>query len=118
MSTPQQERKVYAPDGTNKCEESEQADSTRSLPKAIAGAMVFSGMVTGMMLISSLFASGTWLDPRVWTGSYVAGDQMASRMDNASWVIDSAVNAAPWFFLGFWGCLVALLLISRKFTKA
>lgn len=90
----------------------------KTIGRSIAGAAVFSAMVTAIMLISSLFASGTWLDPRVWSGSYVPGDSMASRMENGAWVIDAAVSNAPWAFLGLWACLVACLLMARKFKRA
>lgn len=88
------------------------------MAKPCAGAAVFSGMVTAIMLIASLSASGTWLDPRVWSGSHVPGDSITSRMENGAWVIDAAVSASPSVFLALWVCLIACLLIAKKCHKS
>lgn len=84
---------------------------------SVFGAMALSGMITVAFLLASLGTSGTWLDPRVWSGSYVPGDTLASSMDNGAWVIDAATNSAPWVFFGLWGFMVALSLIVTKFKK-
>lgn len=103
---------------TEKMIDAEKSESSLSpLWHSVFGAAGFSGMITVAFLLASLGSSGTWLDPRVWSGSYVPGDTIASSANNGAWMIDAAVSAAPWVFAGLWGCIVAFMFIAKKFTK-
>jgi hypothetical protein len=85
----------------------------RPIKSLVIDTMNASCLVTFVVVLCSMAASGTRLDPRFWTDSFVSGATAASSIANGTWLANAAFNAAPWIFIGLWACLVGLLLLSR-----
>lgn len=79
------------------------------------GAAAISAIVTFVMVLLAPMTSGTWLDPRVWSGEYVPGDVMASSLSNGTWMMEAAAGAAPWVFTGLWALLIGTAAVAKKF---
>jgi hypothetical protein len=89
----------------------------RPIKSLVIGSMSVSGLVTFVVVLCSMAASGTWLDPRVWTNSFVSGDTAASSFANGAWLANAAFSAAPWIFIGLWTCLASYLLLKRHLEQ-
>jgi hypothetical protein len=89
----------------------------RPVKSLVINAMNASCLMTFVVVLCSMAISGTSLDPRVWTNSFVPGDTAASSMANGAWLASATFSAAPWIFLGLWSSLVGLLLLSRSLRK-
>ena len=94
----------------------EAASGKRQIPLLLY-AVYSAGLLTICFLVLSVSASGTFLDPRVWDGSYVAGSTLAESMSNGSWVIEQATSLAPWVFLGAAIISVSVASVCRRFSK-
>ena len=60
-------------------------------------------------LISGAVLSGSWLDPRVWTGQYVAGKSTTEMLANGDWMARHAMATFAPLFLVAWPLIFAFL---------
>jgi hypothetical protein len=92
-------------------------ETSKSTPRLIAGALCASGFLTFIFVLIGAMSSGSWLDPRVWSGEYVPGDTLASSMNNGSWMMDASASTAPWVFAGSFALFVAMILASKAIKR-
>lgn len=80
----------------------------------VGGSAVVSAVITFFFVILGSTMSGTWLDPRVWSGEYVPGDTMASSMSNGAWMMEATADASVWVFIGVWALALGVAVVSKK----
>ncbi|OLF81871.1 hypothetical protein AWH63_10025 [Marinobacter sp. C18] len=93
------------------------APSANPQPKwvtLVSGSAVISAVITFFFVILGSTMSGTWLDPRVWSGEYVPGDTMASSMSNGAWMMEATADASIWVFIGIWVLALGVAVVSKK----
>lgn len=80
----------------------------------VGGSAVLSAVITFSFVILGAAMSGTWLDPRVWSGEYVPGNTMASSMSNGAWMMEATTDASIWIFIGVWVLALGVAAVSKK----
>jgi len=76
----------------------------RSVVREFFSSMLMSMLGAIVVLLSVLLLAGTRLDPRVWAGEYVPGENLAGGLANASSNIELAMTVSVLAFGFLWFC--------------
>lgn len=79
----------------------------------IFGSALLSALIALCVLFFMLLAPGTWLDPRVWMGTYQAGQTVTEMYQNAEIIIRAAEIASLWAFALSWAGFLIVSSASR-----